>query len=35
MIYLQIVFLEEPQLKKRFGKPYIDYLKKVPRIFPL
>ncbi len=30
-IHLYVVYIEEPTLKKRFGKSYSDYLKKVPR----
>jgi|WetSurMetagenome_2_1015567.scaffolds.fasta_scaffold00353_11 protein-S-isoprenylcysteine O-methyltransferase Ste14 len=32
--YLNAMFIEEPELKKRFGHPYEEYLKKVPRLFP-
>lgn len=31
---LQVVCLEEPLLKKRFGKTYLDYLARVPRWIP-
>ena len=34
IIHLYIVFVEEPVLIKRFGEPYLDYLKRVPRFFP-
>jgi protein-S-isoprenylcysteine O-methyltransferase Ste14 len=34
LIYLNAKNVEEPELKKRFGKPYQDYLKRVPRFFP-
>ena len=34
IIYLNAVFVEEPELRKRFGTPYEDYLKQVPRLFP-
>jgi protein-S-isoprenylcysteine O-methyltransferase Ste14 len=34
VIYLNAKFVEEPELKERFGKPYGDYLKRVPRFFP-
>jgi protein-S-isoprenylcysteine O-methyltransferase Ste14 len=34
VIYLNAKFVEEPGLKERFGKPYDDYLKRVPRFFP-
>lgn len=30
-IHLYVIFFEEPNLKKRFGKSYIDYCKSVPR----
>jgi protein-S-isoprenylcysteine O-methyltransferase Ste14 len=33
-LYLYIRYVEEPELKKRFGQPYDDYLKKVPRFLP-
>lgn len=29
-----VVFIEEPGLKKRFGKEYIEYINKVPRWIP-
>lgn len=32
--YFNAVFVEEPELKKRFGNPYEQYLKEVPRLFP-
>ena len=31
LIYIYIVYFEEPVLKKRFGNSYIEYTKKVPR----
>ena len=34
MIYLYIMRVEEPELRERFGSPYEDYLKRVPRFFP-
>jgi protein-S-isoprenylcysteine O-methyltransferase Ste14 len=34
IIYLNAMYVEEPELKKRFGEPYLDYLKRVPRFFP-
>ena len=34
VIYFNAMFFEEPELKKRFGVPYKDYLKQVPRFFP-
>ena len=34
IIYFNAMFVEEPELKKRFGKPYTDYLTQVPRFFP-
>lgn len=33
-IYLNAMFIEEPELKKRFGQPYEQYLKEVPRFLP-
>jgi len=32
--HLQVVLLEEPLLRKRFGAPYEDYLRRVPRWIP-
>lgn len=32
--HAQVVLLEEPLLLKRFGQPYADYLKSVPRWIP-
>jgi protein-S-isoprenylcysteine O-methyltransferase Ste14 len=34
IIYLNAMFIEEPELIKRFGEPYTDYLRRVPRFFP-
>lgn len=34
IVYFNAQFVEEPELKKRFGVPYEDYLKRVPRFFP-
>lgn len=34
IIYFNAMFVEEPELKKRFGAQYTDYLKRVPRFFP-
>jgi protein-S-isoprenylcysteine O-methyltransferase Ste14 len=34
IIYLYVMFVEEPVLKKRFGESYDDYFKRVPRFFP-
>jgi protein-S-isoprenylcysteine O-methyltransferase Ste14 len=34
IIYFNAMFVEEPELKERFGVPYTDYLKQVPRFFP-
>ncbi|OGO16181.1 MAG: hypothetical protein A2Z02_02235 [Chloroflexi bacterium RBG_16_48_7] len=34
VIYLNAKYVEEPELKKRFGDQYDEYLKKVPRLFP-
>lgn len=33
-VHLFVVYKEEPELKKLFGKEYEDYIKKVPRWFP-
>lgn len=33
-LYLYIRNVEEPELKERFGQPYDDYLKNVPRFIP-
>lgn len=32
--HAQVVLLEEPLLRKRFGQTYLDYLKRVPRWIP-
>ncbi|MDD5610588.1 MAG: isoprenylcysteine carboxylmethyltransferase family protein [Candidatus Omnitrophica bacterium] len=32
--YFNAMFVEEPELKKRFGQPYEQYLKEVPRFLP-
>jgi protein-S-isoprenylcysteine O-methyltransferase Ste14 len=29
-----IVFIEEPDLKRRFGQEWVDYTERVPRWFP-
>jgi protein-S-isoprenylcysteine O-methyltransferase Ste14 len=34
IIYFNAMFVEEPELRKRFGQPYVDYLKRVARFFP-
>ena len=34
IIYLYIMRVEEPKLRERFGAPYEDYFKRVPRFFP-
>ena len=34
IIYFNAMFMEEPELRKRFGQPYEDYLKRLPRFFP-
>ena len=34
IIYFNAMFVEEPELRKRFGEPYEAYLKQVPRFFP-
>lgn len=33
MAHLIVIFLEEPDLKRRFGKEYADYCRRVPRWF--
>lgn len=32
--HLAVVFLEEPTTRKRFGEPYVDYCRRVPRWIP-
>jgi protein-S-isoprenylcysteine O-methyltransferase Ste14 len=34
LAHAQVVLMEEPLLKKRFGQDYIDYLSRVPRWIP-
>jgi protein-S-isoprenylcysteine O-methyltransferase Ste14 len=34
ILYFNAKFIEEPELLKRFGNSYKEYLKKVPRFFP-
>jgi len=34
LAHCQVVFLEEPLLRKRFGQTYVDYLARVPRWLP-
>jgi protein-S-isoprenylcysteine O-methyltransferase Ste14 len=34
VIYFNALFVEEPELRKRFGLLYADYLKQVARFFP-
>lgn len=34
LAHLQVVLMEEPQLRKRFGQAYDDYLCRVPRWIP-
>jgi protein-S-isoprenylcysteine O-methyltransferase Ste14 len=34
IIYFNAMFVEEPELRKRFGQPYEEYLGQVPRFFP-
>ncbi len=34
ILYFNAKYIEEPELIKRFGKPYEEYLKQVPRFFP-
>jgi protein-S-isoprenylcysteine O-methyltransferase Ste14 len=33
-VHAFVVFYEEPNLKRKFGKPYEEYLKRVPRWIP-
>jgi protein-S-isoprenylcysteine O-methyltransferase Ste14 len=32
-VHVHVIFIEEPPLRKRFGKSYLEYTKKVPRWF--
>lgn len=34
IITLNAIYVEEPQLKERFGDAYLDYMQEVPRLFP-
>ena len=34
VVYFNAMFIEEPELRERFGEPYTDYLEQVPRFFP-
>ena len=34
IIHMFVVYIEEPELKKIFGKQYIEYTKKIPRWIP-
>ena len=34
VVYFNAMFIEEPELRERFGEAYKDYLKRVPRFFP-
>ena len=34
VVYFNAMFIEEPELRTRFGEPYTDYLERVPRFFP-
>ncbi|MCJ7434477.1 MAG: isoprenylcysteine carboxylmethyltransferase family protein [Anaerolineales bacterium] len=34
ILYLNTVYIEEPQLRKRFGQPYEKYCETVPRFLP-
>ena len=34
ILYLYIMWVEEPELRVRFGAPYEAYLKRVSRFFP-
>jgi protein-S-isoprenylcysteine O-methyltransferase Ste14 len=34
IVYFNAMFVEEPELQKRFGESYEDYTQQVPRFFP-
>jgi protein-S-isoprenylcysteine O-methyltransferase Ste14 len=34
IVYFNAKYIEEPELRKRFGKSYEDYSRRVPRFFP-
>ena len=34
ILYLNTIYVEEPQLRKRFGQPYEKYCETVPRFLP-
>ena len=34
IVYLNAMYVEEPELRIRFGNAYEDYLKQIPRFFP-
>jgi len=34
IVYLNAMYVEEPELRRRFGTPYDEYLRQVPRFFP-
>jgi protein-S-isoprenylcysteine O-methyltransferase Ste14 len=34
LAHAQVVLLEEPLLRKRFGEAYVDYCRRVPRWIP-
>lgn len=34
IVYFNAMFVEEPELRKRFGNTYETYMKQVPRFFP-
>ncbi|MFH1851219.1 MAG: isoprenylcysteine carboxylmethyltransferase family protein [Candidatus Neomarinimicrobiota bacterium] len=34
ILYFNTRFIEEPELRRRFGAPYEEYLRRVPRFFP-
>lgn len=34
IIYFNAQYVEEPELRDRFGEPYEEYLQEVPRLFP-
>jgi len=34
ILYFNAIYVEEPELKKRFGQPYEKYCRFVPRFFP-
>jgi protein-S-isoprenylcysteine O-methyltransferase Ste14 len=35
VLHLFIIYVEEPELKRKFGEEYLKYTKKVPRWLPI